>query len=110
MILAGLFLIYRYSPNFNVYLVPPSVEKYTQTALQFMEQGYFTTVITGRRQKTGDGNRSRADRYEETHEDLKTRSVAGGKHSFLMNKDRLIPADTQELPEIRMEDAVCIYT
>ena len=42
VILAGLFLIYRYGPNFNVYLVPPSVEKYTQTALQFMEQGYFT--------------------------------------------------------------------
>ena len=49
-----------------------------------------------------------ADRYEETHEDLENAiRVAGGKHSFLMNKDEAdTTADTQELPEIRMEDAV----
>lgn len=109
VILAGLFLIYRYGPNFNVYLVPPSVEKYTQTALQFMEQGYFTDsdhwqAAKKQAMETAAG----ADRYEETHEDLENAiRVAGGKHSFLMNKDEAdTTAGTQELPEIRMEDAV----
>lgn len=81
--------IQRYGPNFNLYLFPPSVQKYGDIALERLDTlGLYAQgeQWNKTRQETHKALK-KAKSYKEAQQILqKAVVVAGGKHSRLINK------------------------
>ncbi|URZ87077.1 S41 family peptidase [Floricoccus penangensis] len=83
--MAALFgILYLFGPKFNLYLSPPSPEKYGKIALNNMDEGLFAE---GNRWKEAKENAKKelkgVKSYDDTQPILeKAIKVAGGKHSF----------------------------
>ncbi|MDY3042303.1 MAG: hypothetical protein SOR27_06715, partial [Streptococcus pluranimalium] len=89
---AGLFWVYRYGPNVNVYLFPPSPQQYGTVILQKLDQ--FGLYAHGEKWDKSYKSSLRAIKksssYVETRKILSdSLSVAGGNHSSLWAKDDL---------------------
>lgn len=85
-------IIYFWGYKLNIYLVPPSPQKYVQVALNNMDElGLFTDskewVET---KKNAIQETSNAKDYAETIPNLKKAiKVAGGKHSFIEDEENM---------------------
>ncbi|MGQ3381100.1 S41 family peptidase [Priestia endophytica] len=81
----GLF-IFKYGPNFNIYLIPPTPEKYGEIALNKMETiGLYTNTDKWKSAKEkATSEIKKATSIDNTIEPLtEALKVAGGKHSFI---------------------------
>lgn len=109
VIVLTLLFLYKYGPNFNIYLFPPSVEQYVDDALTKMNNGINTHSREWNETKSEvcDVTKNMKS-YEETHDILnKASKVAGGKHSFL-----IMPEEVKEIshsfdfPQVKIEDNI----
>lgn len=106
LLVGVLFLVYQYGPNFNIFLFPPSAQKYGEIALDRMENGLYAQGEEWNQTKENAlqeiGN---ADEYEDTYIILEEAiQVVGGDHSFFVypeeqsneNLDSAFPTATIE--------------
>ncbi|MGX7776732.1 S41 family peptidase [Streptococcus pluranimalium] len=110
---AGLFGVYRYGPNVNVYLFPPSPQQYGTVILQKLDQ--FGLYAHGDKWDKSYKSSLRAIKksssYVETRKILSdSLSVAGGNHSSLWAKDDLNKAvQNNSFPETKLLDKETLY-
>lgn len=105
--------IQRYGPNFNLYLFPPSVQKYGDIALERLDTlGLYAQgeQWNKTRQETHKALK-KAKSYKEAQQILqKAVVVAGGKHSRLINKASFKKSSMKHpQPQIRAEDDGLLY-
>lgn len=86
---AGLWGVGHYGPRFNVYLFPPTPQRYAQVALDLMERGYHADgPVWDAAQETVRAAAAEATEYSDLHAVLADAlAVAGGPHSVLLAPD-----------------------
>lgn len=90
VVLVGvLFLVYQYGPNFNIFLFPPSAQKYGEIAISRMENGLYAHGEEWNQTKENALQQmENAEEYEDTYPILEEAiQVAGGDHSFFVYPD-----------------------
>jgi len=90
VVLVGvLFLVYQYGPNFNIFLFPPSAQKYGEIAISHMENGLYAHGEEWNQTKENALQQmENAEEYEDTYPILEEAiQVAGGDHSFFVYPD-----------------------
>lgn len=108
-------IIYFWGYKLNIYLVPPSPQKYVQVALNNMDElGLFTDskewVET---KKNTIQETSNAKDYAETIPSLKKAiKVAGGKHSFIEDEENMSKKSIEEYikPKAEVENDILVLT
>ncbi len=108
-LVAALGLLYVYGPNFNIYLFPPSPQKYTEQALNKMNQGIFATGDTWKSAKEQAFLSVKdAQSYEECHDAIQEAlSVAGGKHASFNTPSQISDESSKNtLPDIKQDGEI----
>lgn len=88
-LVAGGWAAYNYGPQFGVYVIPPSPERYADIALDIMDNGYYAEgpEWLAARSKVKEAA-AEATTLEQLHAPLAlAAAVAGGKHSFFLSPD-----------------------
>lgn len=101
--------IYKYGPNFNIYLVPPSTEQYVASALNIMNQGIYAFGEEWQVVKKDALERAKnCSTYKDTYDILNNAiKVAGGKHSCIVTQaesDTIV--EEQKLPTVNFKDGL----
>lgn len=109
----AIFIIYQYGPNFNIYIFPPSAERYGEIALDRMNNGLYAhgENWAAAKEKATDQFQS-AEEYEDTYPIIEEAlQVAGGDHSFIVppNEQETGGANTV-MPTTAVEDSILILT
>lgn len=109
VIVLTLLFLYKYGPNFNIYLFPPSVKQYVDGALAKMNNGINTKSKEWNetKSKVYDITKNMKS-YEETHDILnKASKVAGGKHSFIIMPEEVVEiSHSFDFPQVKIEDNI----
>ncbi|WP_010001881.1 S41 family peptidase [Leuconostoc lactis] len=110
-IFAAIGLLYIYGPNFNVYLWPPSAERYGMNALDKLNKyGYFSDTDNWKSQYQNAAKEMKSVKnYNQADIVLKkVVSHAGGKHSKIVTTQETKKQQHYEDPEFRFEDSLLI--
>lgn len=108
-----LFGIYQFGPMFNLYLFPPSPQKYAEIALAQMELGINSDSQEWKDfQKEALKQVKNSKSYEDNYDILaEAAKVAGGKHSFFVAADEIDhKVKDSDLPKIEKQDDYLILT
>lgn len=112
MILSALlFFAYQYGPYFNIYLFPPSPQKYGDYALEMMDRnGIYSNTSTWQEAKAQAKREiAGAKTYEEALVVLeKVIKVAGGKHSFISSVELSSDGEPSALPTVEVDQNILI--
>lgn len=108
------FLIYHYGSNFNLYVIPPSPQKYGKIALERMEDnGLYTDSKAWEKAKnTATEEIKHAKSYDETIPALeKALKVAGGEHSFIYDPgEKASGGEKVKMPTATLEEDILYLT
>lgn len=107
-----LFLNIKYGPDFNVYLFPPTTQKYVEIALNKMDNGLYASGAVWEEKKASVLEQSsNLSDYAGTHDLLnEALIVAGGKHSGLFSAgDQKVEATEQEMPTVSVDEQGILY-
>ncbi len=111
LLIGALFLVYQYGPNFNIFLFPPSAQKYGEIAINRMENGLYAHGEEWNQAKENALQKmENAEEYEDTHSILEEAlQVAGGKHSFFVYPEEEYSENKQaDMPTVSIEDDILI--
>ncbi|MGT2832014.1 S41 family peptidase [Streptococcus halotolerans] len=112
-LLIGLcIIIYIYGPNFNLYLIPPSPERYGKIALKKMDDlGLYASGETWEENKIKAQKKlKKVSSYGQARDVLTpVLKLAGGKHSQFIQKETSSRAVKQSTPNIKRLDNGIIY-
>lgn len=113
VVLAG-FGVWRWGPQYGVYLVPPSPAAYADQALRRMDEGYYAEGERWQQAREQAVRRTRdAASYADTLPALREAlTVAGGPHSRLFEAGQSLgSADTDRpMPQVRTDAAITTVT
>lgn len=106
-------LIYQYGPNYNLYIFPPSPQKYGKIALNIINSNglYTDTEEWNTTKKTITSDITKAKSYNDVLTILNDKiNIAGGKHSFITTATELSPNETSpaEMPTYEVQENVLI--
>lgn len=107
------FGLYRYGPNFGIWILPPSPQAYGKFAIGHMENlGLYAQGEKWEREEAKALKEIKsAKTYEDTYDTLeKLVEVAGGKHSaFLTANQAKNDADENRLPQTKLLNSNILY-
>lgn len=114
---AVLWAAHTYGPRYGFYLIPPSPQKYSEMALDHLEQGYYATGPeweAAREDLARAG--AEADDYADLHDEIAAATaVAGGKHSRFLTPEETeqyesSSTDEFEAPTVTTENGITTIT
>lgn len=111
LLVGVLFLVYQYGPNFNIFLFPPSAQKYGEIAINRMENGLYAHGEEWNQTKENALQKMKnAEEYEDTYPVLEEAvQVAGGDHSFFVYPEKQGTENmSAEMPTISIEENILI--
>lgn len=102
-VLAGIVFVSQVGPRFDIYIFPPSPQRYVKMALGKMENGIYAQGDRWMQAKRNAAAEAEdCKNYEETYALLrKALAVAGGKHSALLaQQSNQSAAQEQQMPTV----------
>lgn len=104
--------IWVYGPNFNIYILPPSAQKYGEIALDIIDKnGLYSNSKDWKEIKDFiKQDISKSKTYDDVLEILNDKiKIAGGKHSFITTKTELLSEDkNQVMPSYEIKENILI--